>query len=249
MKSQYDYDIIRDYLHGILDREKSQEIGELIRKDEIARTIADGILRLDHKFNGNDSDVDAYLEKFHQQQLRVIERHNAPQKLMQKTWFRVAASILVLMAAGIVLYTLNQPDLDSLIAEELSQPYPVSNLFRNNEDISAADKGYEFYAAGNYAEASRYFDRAATQEKDIASVTFYNALCNLYTGNYSKTMMLLNTAVISDSRYAQQAKWYQSLALVKSGNTREAKEILEDIENNEQHFKHERALEILEELK
>ena len=66
MKSKYDYDIIRDYLHGLVDQETARRIRELIRHDEVARNIAAGILQLEHDFNGDEHEIESYIEELRQ---------------------------------------------------------------------------------------------------------------------------------------------------------------------------------------
>src|SRR5688572_19447014 len=149
MKSQYDYELIRDYLHGLADSKTAREIGDLIKRDEIARSIAEGILRLDENFQGNEEAVESYLEKIYQSQLNTIHKHTQPAGILQRNWMRIAASLLILIAAGVAIWIqFSKPGAEWLIAQELSVPYPASNLFRSETAPTIEDKGYVAYEAG-----------------------------------------------------------------------------------------------------
>ena len=249
MKSQYDYEIIRDYLHGLTDGKTSREVGELIKRDETARSIAEGILLLEEEFKGNEEDVELYLDKFYQAQLNVIHKQIQPVRITQKLWFRIAASVLVLVIAGFTVRMLiTRPDVESLIAQELSKPYPVSNLVRSEGSQTTEDRAYESYASGKYLEAAQYFSQTNGEARDVASATFYQAMSNLYVGGYPRAIQLFESPIISESRYVEQARWYQSLALLRSHNKTKAVEILRSIRANPQHFKYEDAGELLSQL-
>jgi hypothetical protein len=249
MKSQYDYDIIRDYLHGLVDKQTATEIGELIKKDEIARGIAEGILRLDKEFKEDDVAIDTFLENLRQKQLTLIHQYERPVRITKKLWFRIAASLLLLVIAGFAIsMVVFAPDYHAQIDAELAQPYPISNLFRSESESSPQEKGYQLYTQGDYAGAIRYLEQVSSEDKDIASVTFYNALSNLYSGKYNRASVLFESHNIGNSRYSDQAQWYRALALIKADNKNKAIEVLTAITGDKLHFKREAALELLDEL-
>lgn len=251
MESRYDYDIIRDYLHGLVEREKALEIGELIRQDEIARDIAEGILRLDNEFNENEQDIETYLENFRQIQLKKISDHSSGIASAQtrNLWLKIAAVIVILMVTGFfVKQVFDKPDLISLINEELSQPYPISNIVRGPSHGDDYNKALEMYKNKNYVQASLYFEKAAKSENDQATVTFYNALSSLYSGHYPRAILLLESRTISASRYSQQAQWYLSLAYIKSEKQSKGVSILKRMQNSPHVYKHQEAVQLLEAL-
>src|SRR5687767_12523012 len=129
MESRYDYDIIRDYLHGLVSREKAHEIGELIRTDDVARDIAEGILLMEKEFLENDTDIENYLEDFRQTQLRAIQTGALviAERKVRNQWLKIAAAVLLLVVVFFSIRQItSQPDLLTLIDEELAEPYPVS---------------------------------------------------------------------------------------------------------------------------
>lgn len=251
MESRYDYDIIRDYLHGLVDREKALEIGELIRNDDVARDIAEGILRLETEFNNDEENIDTYLENFRQAQLARIQVHATAVKNRKRSnqWLKIAAAFLLLVVAVFAIQRMTaKPDAISLIDEDLSQPYPVSNVFRSPANESDYNKAVELYRHRNYVQASLYFEKAAENGNDLATITFYGGLSALYSGHYNRAIKLLDSQTISASRYAQQAQWYMCLAFLKSEQKEKGVELLHRINNTPQHYKSESAAQLLEAL-
>jgi tetratricopeptide (TPR) repeat protein len=248
MKSKYDYEIIHDYLHGLVDNKTAGEIGDLIKTDETARSIAEGIVRLEKEFKGNDAEVDKYLEDFRIKQLRLMHPKASGSSVTKKAWFGIAASFLLLIGALAVIRLMTaSPDLQTLISKELNQPYPLSNLVRGEGD-GVSEKAYQLYSQGDFINASIYFEQASVDAKDNASVAFYNALCYLYAGKYEKAIALFGSDGIAESRYSQQAEWYLALALLKSGNKGAATEIISPIAKDQQYFKNKEALQLLRQL-
>jgi hypothetical protein len=249
MEKRYNYDIIKDYLNGLTDQATIVEISELIRTDEVARTIAEGILRLEKEFKGDEAAIESYLNNFEQKQLKLIRRHLGPPRITGKVWFRVAASILLLISVAVVVRLLVIiPDPDTLVNTELAQPYPVSNLVRSEGDSSAKAMGYQAYMRGEFENATRYFEQVPETEGDVASVMFYNALSYLYAENYGNAQQLLTAAIIANSRYAQQAQWYLALAFLKSNKKDKATEILKSISDEDGHYKRDIAGKLLKGL-
>lgn len=240
MKSKYDYEIIRDYLHGLLDQETARNIRELIRTDEVARNIAAGILQLEHEFHGDEHEIEAYIENLRQKQLNLI--HGQSKGWGSGSWIKLAAAILIIaLVAAVVWMTMFKGNKTDLLAQELNSPYPLSTLERGASD---ANEGFEFYLKGEYKNAIAKFEGV---EGD-ASVAFYNGLSNLYSGDYDRAVTLLGSQLLEGSRYREQAGWYRSLALIKAERIDEARESLKKISSDVGHYKSEAAIKLLSSL-
>lgn len=249
MKSKYNYELIHDYLHGLLDSNTSKEMGELIMSDETARSIAEGIIRMEKEFSGDEVALNAYLENFQQRQLALVGQSKETKPIIKTAWFRMAASLLLLISVGaVVRLMVATPDLQTLVNNELAEPYPLSNLVRGESDGSAKEKAFQLYAQGDFTNATIYFEQASTSEKENATVVFYNALSYLYQENFAKANALLKSDVIAGSRYSKQAEWYRALALIQSGNLDEGKVALTSIADQVGHFKHEAANRLLKKM-
>lgn len=235
MKSKYDYEIIRDYLHGVLDQDTARKIRDLIRTDDVARNIAAGILQLEHEFDGNEEEIEAYIEKLREKQLNLIKEQRGP-KVVAFPWMKLAAAILLIAAVGAAVWAMFfRADKNDLLAQELSEPYPLS-IERGESDANA---GFELYLRGEYKAAAEAFGNAG----DHPNVIFYGGLSNLYSGNYDKAISLFSS--LKETRYREHALWFYSLALIKAGKMDEAKRNLEKISNDPGHYKSDAAAVLL----
>lgn len=251
METRYDYDIIRDYLHGLVDQEKAREVGDLIRNDEIARDIAEGILRLEREFDDNEHDLETYLENFRIAQLKKIRELEVKTSANKKRnlWLKIAAACALLLITTFAVQRMTtKPEPLALINNELTLPYPVSTTFRGTENGADYRTALELYRNKKYVQASLYFEKAAKTESDLATVTFYDALSALYSGHYNRAITLLESRAVSVSRYSQQARWYLSLACIKADKTEKGIELLRHMSNAPHHYKHDSAVQLLEAL-
>ena len=80
MEAKYNYELIKDYLEGLLDSKTAEGVQQLIKNDETAKNIALGILTLDKKFQGNEQAFDAYIDGLLQTQQEIIDRHQVVRK-------------------------------------------------------------------------------------------------------------------------------------------------------------------------
>lgn len=235
MKSKYDYEIIRDYLHGLVDQDTARRIRDLIRNDDIARSIAAGILQLEHEFDGDEQQIETYIEELRERHLKLIARPQGKQASFG--WMKLAAAILIILVAGAVIWlTLFNR---SVLEKELSQPYALTAIDRGSGDVNA---GFEFYLKGDYSNAIKAFGDVAGD----ASVTFYKGLSYLYSGDYENAVTVLGS--LDGSRYKEQAAWFGAIALVKAGKVDEAREELRRINRAGDQFKSEDAGQLLDEL-
>lgn len=246
MPSHYDYDLIRDYLHGLVDRQTAREIAALIERDETARSIAQGILYLEKNL-GSQEAVEMYLANFHERQQALITRvNNRPRVAL---WLKIAASLLLVVAViAVIRMNTVTPAADAiaLASAALETPYPVSGIVRHDAAHTALERGLEAYSAGDFHKAIAAFETAAGEpHDDPATLEFYRGLSHLYTGNFQRAVALLNQHVISESRYSSQAQWYRALALIRQNDFGAAKTILMHIAADNRHYKNQEARTLL----
>lgn len=245
MPDQYNYDLIHDYLHGLVDKASAKQISELIATDETARSIAEGILILEHNFN-SEADVDAYLENFRQKQENLIRNQTTPRKIA--LWMKAAASILVIGLIGLAVQLGADKDTMAIVDQELAKPYPVSTLVRGESNSAPLETALDLYNQKKYTEALTFFDQASKSTGDLATTAFYQGLTHLYIGNYQEAMGLLSADAIRQSRYAQQARWASALTALKLNDRDKAKDVLTLITQDRTHYKYDNALELLESI-
>jgi hypothetical protein len=237
MNGKYNYELIKDYLDGILDTETSNRVKTLIDNDENARAIAKGILLLQQK-SENDEAIDKYLDNLLSSQQKVINQNI--KSGIPFSWLKIAAVITLLAVSSLVVYRLSQPDLIDLVERELAVPYKSSVTLRDSE--SSITDAMLAYNNGDYKTASELF-----KGKRSAESIFFNGLSHLYSGNYTEAVLLLNSSALSSSRFKEQSRWYLALAYLSDGEKEQAKNVLISI-NRKGHYKQNKATSILKKM-
>ena len=152
---------------------------------------------------------------------------------------RSIAAVLLLgltMAAGWLMF--GQSNANELVAEGLSQKFTAPVTVRSGEDTDPNWKNaIQAYKDGNFTTAIAALERSI--EKDITNVDekhFYLGLCYLYqreADHENAIVHLKKSKQINSNRYAQQANWFISLALLNLQKTEDAKILLEEMVAND----------------
>jgi hypothetical protein len=248
MNKKYSYELIRDYLHGVLDKKTAEEIGMLIRTDETARSIALGIIYLEKQFK-EEAEADVYLDTLYRKRAEMIAERTKASTLAFKPFIRMAAALLLLVTAGVVVRLLMAPGIATLVDRELRQPYSLPTLARTHESFTTLDSAYQLYSQADYPGAAQLFQRASQLDQHQTVALFYFGLSELYAGNCARAANLLASGDLVGTRFEQQARWYQSLALIQSGDRTKAREQLEWMAADPNHFKSKEASELLSKIK
>lgn len=114
---------------------------------------------------------------------------------------------------------------------------------------SFLDQAMEKYKAGKYAEATPLFEQALASEPNNSYALFYSAVNYLGTNDHAKALVNLDKVLNATGHaFTGPARWYKALALVKKGDEKGAKVILQQIvKENGSYAK--KAEELLKELK
>lgn len=172
-----------------------------------------------------------------------------------RLWMPIAAAILFfVMGGGLAWYLIPGVSPERLAMGYLEEPYGGSQLMRGKSENPAWEEAMAAYYAMSYAEAEAMFEAIAAQEQSnlIIQASFYQALSQLYSTDpdYAAIARLLAEVQESGSEaYEQQARWYQSLALILDGKAKDALPLLETIVADEDHFRNAQASVMLRTLR
>lgn len=246
MNKKYNYELIRDYLHGRLDKKTADEVSTFIRTDEVTRSIALGIVLLD-KMAKDEAGAEQYLDGFQQKQLEKIGQPTQS-RFSMATMAKVAAGVILLVSAGFIMYWLSEPSMNDLLKKELHVAYAVPILTRG-DGTSTLDGAFQLYVQKEYDKAAQQFQVVWQNDSTQTVALFYGGLSLLYANHDQAALDLLQHSTLKSSRFEQQAKWYSAMVLMKSGNQEAAKALLNDIATRETHFKAKEARDFLEKLR
>jgi len=154
----------------------------------------------------------------------------------------VALGLLIGFIVFAVNYTVSNPEIETkLIFEEYFRPYP--NVIEPVESSASVDafniefvEVMELYESKQYDKAILGFDKLMLRNKEFKNeVLFYKGVALLAKG---KALGAVNQFELMDasSRFANQRKWYLSLALVQAGEINEAKDSLNQIILDQSYF-------------
>jgi hypothetical protein len=246
MNKKYNYELIRDYLYGRVDKKTADEVGAHIRTDDITRNIALGIVLLD-KMASDEEGAQQYLDSFEQKQLARINLRDQF-RFSMPVIAKVAATVILFASASFIVYWFIQPSINDLLEKELKTAYTVPMLTRG-DGTSTLDKAFQLYVEKKYEMAAQQFQISWQNDSTQTIALFYGGLSLLYANKDQAALVLLQHSTLKSSRFEQQAKWYSALALMKSGNQEAAKDLLNDMATRETHFKAAEAHVFLEKLK
>jgi hypothetical protein len=154
----------------------------------------------------------------------------------------MALALLIGFVVFAVNYTISNPEIESkLIFEEYFRPYPnVIEPIKRSGSVEDFDlelvEVMELYESKQYDEAILGFDKLVLRSKELKNeMLFYKGVALLAKGDASGAANHFDLMDVS-SRFANQRKWYLSLALVQIGEINEAKDSLNQIILDQSYF-------------
>ena len=244
-------DLLEKYLSEELNPQEQISFDQLMKDDAEFReeaqlaVVLNANRRIEQKLH--------FKKLLAERQTETTPVKEAPVRQLPLRRLRSIAAVLLLgltMAAGWLMF--GQSNVNDLVAEGLSQKYTAPVTVRSGEVTDPNWKNaIQAYKDGNYTTAIAALERSI--EKDITNAEekhFYLGLCYLYQreANHEKAIdHLTKSKQINPNRYAQQANWFISLALLNLQKEEEAKVLLEEMVADEG-YKSAEAAELLKEL-
>ncbi|MCE7993037.1 MAG: hypothetical protein HEP71_13705 [Roseivirga sp.] len=246
---QETYELIEQYLEGrlagqaLLDFEQTmREDASLTKEVELQREVQ--ALLVEEDINSLD------------RQLTDIRKDYGPEvpKLLpfRKIWF-AAAAVLVLAIISIGFFTKADPIDGEQLYVSYFEPYPADNSVRSTEDdptlISQMERALEAYANEDFKAAVQELLGYLYVDEDNSRARFYLGISLLAQGYAEKAAeSLLEVAEESDSIYADPARWYYALSLIRQSKRSSARKELKRLEKDAKGKYQKLAIEMLDEL-
>ncbi|MEO9870481.1 tetratricopeptide repeat protein [Ekhidna sp.] len=236
MKTIYNYELIEDYLDGILDSQTMNELRHLLATDESAREIAKGILIMKNHFK-NDQEIESYLDEILSRRQKVINKHVRKKKL---GLLHIAASLTAFVLLSLAVYQFSKPSIEGILNNHLSDQYKISTTLRNSNYTNHFDKTLSAYRSKNYQEVIERLNNPHT-----AKEVFLKGLSFLYSGEYQLAIKEFERESLINSRFEEQARWYLSVAYLKVREWDKAKKVLLVIVEFPSHYKKKESQKLL----
>ncbi len=241
-------EFIERYLGKSLDRDELIEFKKLLAEDpEFAELVGQYSIAI--------KSIELFGKNNLKQQLKAIhhEEIGNTRSWSRKSWFKIAAVFVSLIALGSLLY------MNSFRATDAQQLYTA--YFKQYPDV-ISHRGIESGYHQLLEEAMRYYKNLDYETAAILfdefkkSDTTYTNIIALYSGisllelNKSSESAAVFLEIIQnpDHLFGDQAKWYLALSYLRNNDTNSAIEILREISLLES-YNYLKAREILEKLR
>jgi len=162
-----------------------------------------------------------------------------------KTWIAVAASLLLLLAAGLYFLFPAKPSSEKLYAQ-FAVHDPLNIQQRGSSADSLATDAANKFNDKHYIEALPLLQKYLQQQPDDIQVKFSLAICYMETGAYMDAEKIFSATASGQTAYAETAQWYLALMALKQKNIDPCRTYLEKITATSPYFT--RAKELLGKL-
>ena len=151
----------------------------------------------------------------------------------------LAIAAIILGAVFLLRYFL--PSTPDRLYNKFYEPFDlVSDVVRSpgNTEVSMnLETAISNYNEGRYNEALEGFANIEMTEGNEDNVVFYQGIAFLATEDYLKASSLLSKAMVSDSDFIIEAKWYLALSYLKTGDLIKAEECFKDLAQSSAYYK------------
>ncbi|MEM8894016.1 MAG: hypothetical protein AAGC88_05525 [Bacteroidota bacterium] len=175
------------------------------------------------------------------------EAEEKPIRLYRNKWLVVAASIVIILIPGYLLFF---NDYEDLYASHYS-PFPnyVISSTRGGDSYNAIlNKAFTHYDAGEWQLASQALSQALNNDPKNLELTFYLALSLQAYQQHEEALSYFDMIASTEFKYANALHWYKALSLVALKRESEAAPLLRSMALDASSTYAKKASQLLEEL-
>ena len=162
-----------------------------------------------------------------------------------KKWLAIAASVIIVVTAGIYFLSSNKPSSEKLYAEYANHA-PVNIQLRGSAADSLAQNAAAAFNKKEYKNALPLLQQYVSLQPDDIQMKFSLAICYLETGKYNEADSIFSTIASGQTAYAASAQWYRALTALKQNDYAKCRTVLNSITPTSSFFT--KAKELLKEL-
>lgn len=231
-KYQENIDLIEKYLEGTLDEEHKREVEEAKENDKAFaeqlnayKFLMDGI-----RYSGR-KELHQKMKEWDSELIDIPEKDTKVISIRNFKWYYIAASFILFMAAGIVIYTNLDSGYEGLVADYY-KPYDyIPNIQRGEKaDENPMTSICLFYERSDYQatiQAIEDLDQdRRTPDLDMLLASSYQAI-----GNYEEAIKLYRELAEGNSKFDRDSKWYLALCYLSINDPDQARSILEKLKD------------------
>jgi hypothetical protein len=204
-------------------------------------------LKDDEDFNSQikfEKSVQEALKKNERVELKsFLKGIEIPKENKSFRWIAIAASFVgIVLISTFSIYYFSEKSSSNLYATNF-QPYPnvVAPVVRGQNINTPITDAFQAYEKEDYKLSAKLFEDIP---EDYALL--YGGISNLEINQNQKAIIQLNKLSLQKGKYQEISEWYLALAYLKNNETKNAKEVLNSIGQNQQFY--EQATELLRNL-
>lgn len=227
LQSLFD-DLIR-YKKGLLSDKERAVFEKKLKKDPFLQDAYEGL----NNFLETHSQKD--LDQFFKESQNYLDFQSVKKRNQNSySWFAAVASIALLI--GIFLFNnLKKPSIDPFDFKEAGL-----NVYMNDSAPSDMAVVMNEFKMENYKEASREIDKILIKRPFSDTALYFKAAVSDAQSQYSEALSFYSK-IQSDSEFFDKAQYKQAICLWKLKKYKEAKLIMKEIAQNQNHSFHKKA--------
>ena len=247
---------IQKFLQGDLSGEELKQFEQKLAKDpDLAAEVRDyerlveGLeaVGLDHF----KTEVSSWEALQRDEDMKELEEITSRRVVSITRYIPIAATVALLLFAGIYFYLSRSPGLHTLYTEYYV-PYPDMLTDRGDSAVNPSAKsllfaGIEAYNSKNFEVAIENLQAYIAVEPDHKGVALYLAISQMELNQFEAATKNFSTAR-QDPVFKQQAEWYEALLNLKARQPDKSQLILKIIADNPNHYRHQEAARLLNSL-
>lgn len=241
------YDLLADYVDGLLDPSATARLDERLQEDEDSRRIVEGIRLFYAKYGHDRAALESYLDEFGRRLSRPLEQVRRRRRYRFGV-VAAAVGLLLILAAGLWL---RPGGPDQLVVQYLEQPYPPPyTLARGEETIDPVRRQIVLaYSQKDYRSAVNQLEELAKVEPPAAADRLLLGLSYLYLRQPAVAVPFFQQVLNQgDPSLHEPAEWYLALAFAEAGRWEAARPLLARISDTAGHFRQAEAWQLLDRL-
>jgi tetratricopeptide (TPR) repeat protein len=238
-----DIELIERYFDNTLTEEETHHLKDRLKKDFEFQKLFDRekLIINTVRFEGAKKDLEF---------LRGIERSMGEERTpyTRKPWYYYAVAASVALIALALWWRPSTQEKPEALYTAYFQPHP--NVFeptlRSQSEQTLRSQAFQAYDQGNYERASSLFSEL-TKENNDAGVLLLLGNSNLILGKTDVAKQNFRDLISFSDDLDLEAKWYLSLTYLKTGETAQARNLLNEVSGTENMYAR-KAREVLEKL-
>lgn len=240
---------IDDYFDGKLSEENMSDMETAVKTNPTLKAkLKEHIeVRSQIRRAGMISEKEYFLNKFNQPGTNLEKESSPPSK--NRVWL---ISGLLLILAALAFWFL-KPSQEISIADVFAED-PLASVTRTNSNQSndqTLNKALEKFNEKEYAQAIQLFDQIPNNDTlaimNAGKISLFKGVAQMRLENYQKAISTF-VHIEKNNPYYDQGIWYKALSQVRANKTNDAKITLQNIIEQENHFKKEQAQHLLNQL-